>query len=170
MLKVQEIFKFFFMQKTKNALILFLSAMFFLTTLPAGANDYQARINVKSRTLQLLNGGKIIKTYKVGVGKPQFPTPVGNFKVISKKINTGWENPYKRKNGSRINPGRGNPLGTRWIGFYRVNKGEYGIHGTNNPSSVGKFSSHGCVRMRIKDAEELFEKLTIGSTVIIQNI
>lgn len=124
-------------------------------------------INIPSRTLDLYKDGKIKKTYPVGVGMPNFPTPVGNFKVISKVIEPGWENPYKAAGYSRIKSGNTNPLGTRWIGFKADPKGEYGIHGTDNPSSVGKLSSHGCVRMHIKDAEEIFDKVDINTAVIV---
>ena len=59
-------------------------------------------------------------------------------------------------------PGKSNPLGTRWMGLSA--KG-YGIHGTNVPSSIGKSASHGCIRMRQSDLEELFEMVDIGVAV-----
>jgi hypothetical protein len=124
-------------------------------------------INIPSRTLDLYKGGKLINTYPVGVGRSQFQTPVGEFSVIRKVLNPGWENPYKPVGHVRIQAGHTNPLGTRWIGFKADNKGEYGIHGTDMPSSVGKFSSHGCVRMQVKDAEEIFEHIEIGTPVLV---
>jgi hypothetical protein len=51
------------------------------------------------------------------------------------------------------------------MGFYQKGGGEYGMHGTDNPSSVGKFSSHGCVRMKVRDAEALFEMVDVGTPV-----
>ena len=63
-----------------------------------------------------------------------------------------------------IPPGKANPLGTRWIGLSR--KG-YGIHGTNNPRSIGRRASHGCIRMRNRDVEELFEMVAVGDRVEI---
>jgi hypothetical protein len=77
----------------------------------------------------------------------------------------GWENPYKANGASRIKPGRYNPLGTRWIGFKADPRGEFGIHGTNRPNSVGHFVSHGCVRMKIQDAEALFDQVRMGTPV-----
>ena len=133
---------------------------------PVYSADYRILINIPSRTLELRNDNRVEKIYSVGVGRPNFPTPIGNFSVIRKVKNPGWENPYKPAGESRIKPGRNNPLGTRWIGFQQVaNGGEYGMHGTPNPGSVGKYSSHGCVRMRIKDAEALFDKVDIGTPV-----
>ena len=95
-------------------------------------------------------------------------TPVGQYSVISKVIDPGWENPYLPKGKVRLAPGDDNPLGTRWIGFYRKGAGEYGMHGTDNPNSVGKFSSHGCVRMKVKDAEALFDMVDLGTPVVVQ--
>jgi hypothetical protein len=58
--------------------------------------------------------------------------------------------------------GPANPLGTRWMGLGY--KG-YGIHGTNMPLSIGKAASHGCIRMRNQDVEDLFERVQIGDPV-----
>lgn len=124
-------------------------------------------INIPSRTLDLYKDGKLKKTYPVGVGKANFPTPVGNFKVIRLVKGPGWENPYKPMGETRINAGKNNPLGTRWIGFKEVPGGEFGIHGTDNPASVGKYCSHGCVRMLIKDSEELFDNISMETPVFV---
>lgn len=132
---------------------------------PAYAGDYKILINIPSKSLELLRNDRILKTYAIGVGKANFPTPIGNFRVISKVIQPGWENPYKSVGKARKNPGRKNPLGTRWIGFYKDKTGVYGIHGTNEPSSVGKYSSHGCIRMRIKESEDLFSRVDINTPV-----
>jgi lipoprotein-anchoring transpeptidase ErfK/SrfK len=61
-----------------------------------------------------------------------------------------------------VAPGKSNPLGSRWMGLSA--KG-YGIHGTNVPTSIGKAASHGCIRMRKQDLEELFEMVTVGTIV-----
>jgi len=124
-------------------------------------------INIPSRTLDLYKEAKIIKTYPVGVGRSQFPTPIGDFKVITMVKDPGWENPYRPTASMRMKSGQDNPLGTRWIGFKADSGGEYGIHGTDNSASVGKYSSHGCVRMNIKDAENLFDYTYIGMPVIV---
>ena len=59
-------------------------------------------------------------------------------------------------------PGKSNPLGTRWLGL--SHKG-YGIHGTNRPDSIGKNASHGCIRMRNREVEELFKLVAVGDQV-----
>lgn len=122
-------------------------------------------INIPARQLSLYEGKMLVKTYPVGVGRTQFPTPVGRYEVIRKVLNPGWENPYLAPGKVRILPGVENPLGTRWIGFKEDGKGEYGIHGTDDPPSVGKYSSHGCVRMFVKQAEELYNQVNIGTPI-----
>lgn len=111
----------------------------------AQAQGYEIRINRSSRTLTLLYNGSAVRSYPVAVGKPATPTPAGNFSIIEKRINPGG------------------PFGARWMRFY----GGYGIHGTNNPSSIGKYISNGCVRMYNSDAIDLYNKVTYGTPVRI---
>jgi hypothetical protein len=127
--------------------------------------DTRVVINIPSRTLWVYSGDKIVRYFPVGVGRLGFITPMGKFSVIRKVLDPGWENPYMDKGKVRIAPGETNPLGTRWIGFYQKNGGEFGIHGTDTPTSVGKFSSHGCVRMKVPDAEALFDLVDVGTPV-----
>lgn len=110
--------------------------------------SYNIIINIASRTLKLYQGGKLIKTYTVAVGKPSSPSPRGTFKIINKAINPGG------------------PFGVRWLGLDAPG-GDYGIHGTNNPSSIGKAVSNGCIRMYNKDVLELSTLVSIGTTVKI---
>jgi lipoprotein-anchoring transpeptidase ErfK/SrfK len=98
-----------------------------------------------------------VKTYDVAVGKPSTPTPAGEFRIINHVPNPTYYGPRVV-----IAPGKNNPLGTRWMGL--STKG-YGIHGTNAPSSIGKAASHGCIRMRQQDLEELFDLVNVGVTV-----
>lgn len=129
--------------------------------------DRHIVINVPSRTLTLFEGTKVLATYPVGVGRQAFPTPIGQFKVLRKVANPAWENPYKASGAQQIAAGYGNPLGTRWIGFHNDGKGEYGMHGTYTTPSVGQYSSHGCIRMHIKDVEALFDKVEVGTPVAV---
>jgi hypothetical protein len=124
-------------------------------------------INVPSRQLFVKENGQILKSYPVGLGMSKaFMTPIGTFKITNKDTNPGWAHPLT---GEKILPGPKNPLGSRWMGFYNSADGSsYGIHGTNKPESIGKFVSHGCVRMLTKDAEELFEMVSVGTSVVIK--
>ena len=98
-----------------------------------------------------------MKTYAVAVGAPETPSPTGTFQVVTRVPDPAWYQP-----GKVVPPGPGNPLGPRWIGLSQ--KG-YGIHGTNSPRSIGKAKSHGCIRMRNADVEELFELIDVGDAV-----
>ena|SRR5579872_6028652 len=114
-------------------------------------------ISIPDRKLVLLNGNSVLKVYDVAVGKPSTPSPRGEFSIISHVKNPTWYGPH-----IVVPPGKNNPLGTRWMGLSA--KG-YGIHGTDVPSSIGKPASHGCIRMRQTDLEELFEMVDVGVTV-----
>lgn len=117
------------------------------TARPAG--EINIVINVTKRTLQVYNDNQPYKTYRIAVGKSETPTPIGEWNVVWKDYN--W----------------GTGFGTRWMGL-NVPWGIYGIHGTNKPWSIGQFASHGCIRMRNKDVEELFEWVPIGAPVRIE--
>jgi lipoprotein-anchoring transpeptidase ErfK/SrfK len=114
-------------------------------------------VSIPARKIVLLVDGKVVKTYPVAVGKPSTPSPSGRFHIASHVVN-----PTYSHDGKVVRPGPGNPVGTRWmsIGF----KG-YGIHGTNHPESIGHAASHGCIRLRNHDAEELFELVRVGDEV-----
>jgi lipoprotein-anchoring transpeptidase ErfK/SrfK len=117
-------------------------------------------VSIPNRKLILFEGDRALRIYDVAVGKPSTPTPQGKFAIINRVPNPTYYAP----SGS-VAPGGHNPLGSRWMGLSA--KG-YGIHGTNVPSSIGKAASHGCVRMRKQDLEELFEMVTVGTTVELQ--
>ena len=117
-------------------------------------------VSVPDRKLVLLEGDRVLRIYDVAVGKPSTPTPQGKFAIINRVPNPTYYAPS-----GIVAPGKGNPLGSRWMGLSA--KG-YGIHGTNVPSSIGKAASHGCIRMRKQDLEEIFEMITVGTTVELQ--
>lgn len=114
-------------------------------------------ISLADRRLVLLEGDHVLKTYEIAVGKPGTPSPEGRFEVVNRIPNPIW-----CAGGRAVRPGKLNPLGTRWIG---LSKKGYGIHGTNEPDSIGKAASHGCIRMRNRDVEELFELVETGAPV-----
>ena len=114
-------------------------------------------VSIPDRKLVLIRGAQILKIYDVAVGKDSTPSPTGDFKIANRIPNPTWYGP-----GKIVGPGKENPLGTRWMGLgYRG----YGIHGTNMPGSIGKAASHGCIRMRRNDIEELFSLVDVGTTV-----
>lgn len=148
----------------------FALAIIFLLSFLLPAFSYrihtEIRINVPSRTLKLYKAGRLLREYPVGVGNSKrLQTPPGNYKVETKVLNPIWEHPYKPDGQVRVGNNPKNPLGSRWIGFHKEGSGVYGVHGTNQPNSVGRFVSHGCVRMHNTDVEEIFELVDIGTPV-----
>jgi lipoprotein-anchoring transpeptidase ErfK/SrfK len=114
-------------------------------------------VSIPDRKLAILEDGKILKAWSTAVGAPRTPSPAGSFAVVVRITDPTWY--YK---GRIVAPGKANPLGTRWLGLSAAG---YGIHGTNAPSSIGRNASHGCIRMRNRDVEELFEMVAVGDAV-----
>ena len=114
-------------------------------------------VNIPARKLALLEDGKVVKLYSVAVGKNSTPSPSGTFRIASRVVN-----PIYTHAGKVMGPGPANPVGTRWMSLGY--KG-YGLHGTNQPESIGHAASHGCIRMRNRDVEELFERVQVGDEV-----
>ncbi|WP_368490624.1 L,D-transpeptidase [Clostridium sp. BJN0013] len=107
---------------------------------------YNITINRAARRLTLYKNGRVYKTYPVAVGKSRTPTPAGTFRIINKQVNPGG------------------PYGARWMG---LSARGIGIHGTNNPSSIGGAVSNGCIRMYNKNVIELFNIVPVGTVVRI---
>ncbi len=107
---------------------------------------YSINVNVSTRRLTLYRDGNVVKDYPVGIGKMLTPTPTGTYSIINKA------------------PNPGGPFGVMWMGLSRPH---YGIHGTNNPSSIGKIVSHGCIRMFNADVRQLASLVPIGTPVTI---
>lgn len=107
-------------------------------------------VKIPTRVLELHNDGKVYKRYRIAVGRSETPTPIGDWRVVWKSHRSG------------------DILGTRFLGL-DVPWGGYGIHGTNRPWSIGHFISQGCIRLRNKDIEELFEWVPVGTSVRIES-
>jgi L,D-transpeptidase ErfK/SrfK len=110
------------------------------------AIPYSIDISIKKRRLTLKLRGKTIRTYPIAIGRMLFATPVGNYVIVNRE------------------PNPGGPYGAMWLS---LSKRHYGIHGTNNPSSIGKAVSKGCVRMYNKDVLELASIVPNGTPVHI---
>ena len=118
-------------------------------------------VSLPDRKLALFENGKVVRTYPVAIGKTSTPSPVGAFKIVNRVTNPAY---YHK--GQVIAAGRNNPVGSRWMGLSA--KG-YGIHGTNQQSSIGKAASTGCIRLSKRDLEELFELVNVGDAVEIRS-
>jgi lipoprotein-anchoring transpeptidase ErfK/SrfK len=116
-------------------------------------------ISLQDRKLALIEGDEVVKIWDTAVGAKSSPSPSGTFTIANRVIKPSYYH-----SGKVIPSGPSNPLGTRWLGLSI--KG-FGIHGTNAPKSIGKRASHGCIRMKNRDVEELFELVKAGDTVEI---
>ena len=96
--------------------------------------------------LKLMDGNRLIKTYPIAVGKILTPTPTGTYTIVNKDTTPPIQ------------------FGVLWMG---LSKPDYGIHGTNNPTSIGQRLSHGCIRMYNHDVLELSAQVPIGTSVSI---
>jgi lipoprotein-anchoring transpeptidase ErfK/SrfK len=114
-------------------------------------------VSIPDRKLAVMEAGRVLRVFPTAVGAPKSPSPAGAFKIVERIPDPTW---YGK--GRIVPPGKSNPLGTRWLGLSV--KG-YGIHGTNNPGSIGHNASHGCIRMRNHDVEQLFEMVSVGDAV-----
>jgi lipoprotein-anchoring transpeptidase ErfK/SrfK len=115
-------------------------------------------VSIPDRKLAVLENDDVVTVFPVAVGKPATPSPTGTFMIVNRVSNPTY---YAGK-GKTVAPGTKNPVGTRWIGLSE--KG-YGIHGTDQPKSIGYAKSHGCIRLRNEDVERLFEQVRTGDVV-----
>lgn len=125
----------------------------------APAVERRILVSLQERKLAVVEDGQVVKIYSVAVGKRSTPSPVGVFQIINRVAGPSYYKP-----GLVIPTGPENPLGTHWIG---IDKKMIGIHGTNQPASIGRRASHGCIRMKNEDVAELFARVRVGDTVEI---
>ena len=131
--------------------------------------------------VRVLRDGRLLRRYPAAVGTEGWETPAGRHQVLEKVAHPHWEHPG---DGRTVPPGRTNPLGSRWIGFYRSCEprtnawdGERylsvdgctvaGFHGTPHRWTVGRAVSHGCVRLFEENVQEVFELVQVGTPVTV---
>ena len=120
-----------------------------------------------SNRLYLYNGTHLVRVFPVATGQAAWPTPLGSFQIVVKQKNPWWFPPTQDSwaaGAKPVPPGPNNPLGTRWMGLSAPG---VGIHGTDEPWSIGHSESHGCIRMQVVSAEWLFNRVRIGTPVFI---
>lgn len=130
-------------------------------------------INVPQRLLFYFESGNLVAWYPVGMGRPDWPTPLGQFVIGTKEHDPVWDVPRSiqqemRREGkkveTRVPPGPRNPLGEYWMG---LTPSSCGIHGTTAPTSVYRFQTHGCIRLHPDDIADLFPRVSVGTPVEI---
>jgi lipoprotein-anchoring transpeptidase ErfK/SrfK len=132
------------------------------TAIPSRSQEPIRRVlvSIPERKLAVIENGNVLRVFHVAVGGSLSPTPTGEFQIVSR-----LNNPTYYHTGVIIPPGQDNPIGPRWLG---LNKKGYGIHGTNEPKSIGKAASHGCIRMRNRDIQQFFQMVSVGDVVEIR--
>ncbi len=122
-------------------------------------------INKTKRILTLYEGSKVIKKYPIAQGKTPNLTPEGKFTIATKSVNPAWGGAGVAKPVKGGSPQ--NPLGSRWMGISFKGGSRYGIHGNNQPKSIGTNASMGCIRMINSDVEELYNLIPLKTIVWI---
>ncbi|MTT30854.1 L,D-transpeptidase family protein [Terrilactibacillus sp. BCM23-1] len=120
-------------------------------------------VNKTTHRLALIKNNRIVMQVPVGTGRTPQLTPEGLFHVV-----VMVKNPYYiKKNIPGGSPK--NPLGTRWIGFdaWGTNGRIYGVHGNNNPASIGYNVSSGCIRLYNKDVERLYDQMSLHTPIFV---
>ena len=129
-------------------------------------------IDTRENLLYLVEEGGKARRYGVGTGKPGFEW-AGSHKVTLKREWPDWRPPAemiaREKKKGRVLPahmkgGVENPLGARAL---YLGSTLYRIHGTNQPWTIGRAVSSGCIRMRNEDVTELYERVPVGATVVV---
>ena len=117
--------------------------------------------------LYLYENGLIVKSWPVATGASGYDTPTGHWKIVEKVVDPVWYNPgsaWATGMPATIGAGPSNPLGTRALA---LDAPAILIHGTPDTSSIGYSVSHGCVRMLPADEQDLFDRVDVGTPVVI---
>jgi L,D-transpeptidase ErfK/SrfK len=126
-------------------------------------------VNIPQRMLFHFSQGQLLAAYPVCLGRPSWPTPEGEFRIVTRERNKTWKVPRSiqeemAREGKivqeEVPPGPDNPLGAHWLG---ISLPYCGIHGTIAPSSVFDFRSHGCIRLHPDDVAALYGKVRTGT-------
>jgi lipoprotein-anchoring transpeptidase ErfK/SrfK len=126
-------------------------------------------INTAERRLYLLQEGGRALRYGIGVGRVGFQWK-GTHKITAKKEWPGWTPPPQMRARQKGLPahmagGEDNPLGARAM---YLGSTLYRIHGSNDPDSIGEAESSGCFRLTNEDVTDLYNRVAVGTTVVVQ--
>jgi len=126
-------------------------------------------VRLDQNRLYLYDGFNVVRTFTVATAKPGFTTPTGVWRIYDKQKNPTWYNPAVNGWGAGepavVPGGPGNPMGPRAI--YITAPGLIRIHGTNDDASIGRYASHGCIRMHNSEVEQLYPQIDVGDHVVI---
>jgi len=126
-------------------------------------------VHLDRNVLDLYDGFHVIRSYDVATAKPGFTTPNGDWTIYDKQVDPTWHNPAPDGWGAGeplvVGPGPGNPMGPRAL--YLTAPGLIRIHGTSDDGSIGRYASHGCIRMHNTDVIALFPLVPVGTHVLV---
>jgi lipoprotein-anchoring transpeptidase ErfK/SrfK len=131
------------------------------------------RVSKSRQAVQAIDAsGNVLATYPATIGSVHDPLPIGKWKINGVEWNPKfnynpdlfWDAEVSDKK-AKLPPGPNNPVGVVWID---LSKPHYGIHGTPDPSTIGKTSSHGCIRLTNWDATELAKLVTPGMPAVLE--
>jgi len=124
-------------------------------------------VNRETFTLRLFKHLKLVRTFRIAVGRAGLETPAGLYRINDKQVNPSWHVPLSAWAGDLagriIPPGPADPIKSRWLGFWDG----AGIHGTDEISSIGSAASHGCIRMTIPDVEALYPLVPLHTPIYV---
>lgn len=146
-----------------------------LTSLGVGTDQPQVDkivVSKAGKTLKAYQGEKLVALFTVSSGSSEFPLPLGEWKIVGEAYNPPFDYSPEVLTGGRksgedytLPPGPNGPVGVVWID---LSKEHYGIHGTPDPSTIGRAQSHGCVRLTNWDAARLAGMVSQKTQVIFE--
>ncbi len=128
-------------------------------------------VDTKERLLEVFENEQLVSEFPITPGSTALPAPVGTWRIVG-IVTLPWfrydegmlEHGVRTENFFNLPPGPNNLVGVLWMG---LNKTGIGIHGTNNPETIGRAASHGCIRLANWDAFRVKDMVSEGNTVII---
>jgi L,D-transpeptidase ErfK/SrfK len=133
---------------------------------PPPARGPRLVVDLSDRRVYLYQTDRLQASYPIAVGKPGWETPIGIYQVMEKQKYPVWRHPITDE---IVPQGRENPLGSRWIGFWYDGRHLIGFHGTPEAHLIGQPVSHGCLRMRNADIQALYEQISLGTPVVVND-
>ena len=128
-------------------------------------------VDTKERFLLIYDNDQLVAEFPITPGSTTLPAPIGVWKIVGiatlpvfRHDEGVLQHGVKSDTAFHLPPGPRNPVGILWTG---LNKPHVGIHGTNNPETIGRAASHGCIRTANWDAARVKELVTVGNMVSI---
>jgi L,D-transpeptidase ErfK/SrfK len=163
------------MKKTKYIGMLALVSLLNFSPMKSYAETTKEIIIDKSdRKLYVYEDKNLTKEFLVGIGRTEYETPTGDFKIRDKQKNPVWippRKPWAKKAREHLNKEGVIPYGNSWnpLKYYYIKVGDgFGIHGYANDKGIGEKSSHGCIRAKKECLDYIVKEIPIGTKVKIQ--